>query len=270
MSPNALQHGESPNQHSVGSPSTIVCTHRDIENMESRLFSGREVDTATLWEYLQSQNSTPCRCGQLLSQGDETSLLSLDAGVRDGSVDINARKVVVSSFLESIRNGGVSRSSQLEIINKRTQASGMSWFSLAAPDDNTPTALLTWFSLAALDDKTTTARLTWFLRHGFDINQPVDSSGKTLLHRACQQPARNRFFCQLEYLNTLLENGARLDVTDSDGDNPLHIVAKAGCLAMFLDALLKSANGDPEIIVAVNHDGDTPLSIALRSTSWLG
>ena len=270
MSPNALQHGESPNQHSVGSPSTIVCTHRDIENMESRLFSGREVDTATLWEYLQSQNSTPCRCGQLLSQGDETSLLSLDAGVRDGSVDINARKVVVSSFLESIRNGGVSRSSQLEIINKRTQASGMSWFSLAAPDDNTPTALLTWFSLAALDDKTTTARLTWFLRHGFDINQPVDSSGKTLLHRACQQPARNRFFCQLEYLNTLLENGARLDVTDSDGDNPLHIVAKAGCLAMFLDALLKSANGDPEIIDAVNHDGDTPLSIALRSTSWLG
>ena len=270
MSPNALQHGESPNQYSVGSPSTIVCTHRDIENMEGRLFSGREVDTATLWEYLQSQNSTPCRCGQLLSQGDETSLLSLDAGVRDGSVDINARKVVVSSFLESIRNGGVSRSSQLEIINKRTQASGMSWFSLAAPDDNTPTALLTWFSLAALDDKTTTARLTWFLRHGFDINQPVDSSGKTLLHRACQRPAHNRFFCQLEYLNTLLENGARLDVTDSDGDNPLHIVARAGCLAMFLDALLKSANGDPEIIDAVNHDGDTPLSIALRSTSWLG
>ena len=270
MSPNALQHGESPDQYSVGSPSTIVCTHRDIENMEGRLFSGREVDTATLWEYLQSQNSTQCRCGQLLSQGDETSLLSLDAGVRDGSVDINARKVVVSSFLESIRNGGVSRSSQLEIINKRTQASGMSWFSLAAPDDNTPTALLTWFSLAALDDKTTTARLTWFLRHGFDINQPVDSSGKTLLHRACQRPAHNRFFCQLEYLNTLLENGARLDVTDSDGDNPLHIVARAGCLAMFLDALLKSANGDPEIIDAVNHDGDTPLSIALRSTSWLG
>ena len=270
MSPNALQHGESPNQYSVGSPSTIVCTHREIENMEGRLFSGREVDTAALWKCLQSQNSTQCRCGQLLSQGDETSLLSLDAGVREGSVDINARKVVVSSFLESVCNGGVSRSSLLEIINKRTQASGMSWCSLAALDDKTTTGLLTWFSLAALDDKTTTARLTWFLKHGFDINQPVDSSGKTLLHRACQRPARDRLFCQLEYLNTLLENGARLDITDSEGNNPLHIVAGAGCLAMFLDALLKSANGDPEIIDAVNQDGDTPLSIALRSTSWLG
>ena len=270
MSPNALQHGESPNQYSVGSPSTIVCTHREIENMEGRLFSGREVDTAALWKCLQSQNSTQCRCGQLLSQGDETSLLSLDAGVREGSVDINARKVVVSSFLESVCNGGVSRSSLLEIINKRTQASGMSWCSLAALDDKTTTGLLTWFSLAALDDKTTTARLTWFLKHGFDINQPVDSSGKTLLHRACQRPARDRLFCQLEYLNTLLENGARLDITDSEGNNPLHIVAETGCLAMFLDALLKSANGDPEIIDAVNQDGDTPLSIALRSTSWLG
>ena len=270
MSPNALQHGESPNQYSVGSPSTIVCTHREIENMEGRLFSGREVDTAALWKCLQSQNSTQCRCGQLLSQGDETSLLSLDAGVREGSVDINARKVVVSSFLESVCNGGVSRSSLLEIINNRTQASGMSWCSLAALDDKTTTGLLTWFSLAALDDKTTTARLTWFLKHGFDINQPVDSSGKTLLHRACQRPARDRLFCQLEYLNTLLENGARLNVTDSEGNNPLHIVAGAGCLAMFLDALLKSANGDPEIIDAVNQDGDTPLSIALRSTSWLG
>ena len=270
MSPNALHNGESPNQYSVGSPSTIVCTHRDIENMEGRLFFGREVDTATLWECLQSRNSTQCRCGQLLSQGDETSLLSLDAGVREGSVDINARRVVVSGFLESIRNGGVSRSSLLEMINKRTQASGMSWFRLAAPDDNTPSAILTWFSLAALDDKTTTARLTWFLRHGFDINQPVDSSGKTLLHRACQRPARNRFFCQLEYLNALLENGARLDVTDSEGDNPLHVIAKAGCLTMFLDALLKSANGDLKIIDAVNQNGETPLSIALGATSWLG
>ena len=270
MSPNALRHGESQNQYSAESPAAIVCTHRDIGNMGGRLFSGREVDTAALWECLQSQNSTQCRCGQLLSQGDETSLLSLDAGVREGSIDINARKVVVSSFLESVRNGGGSRSSLLEIINKRTQASGMSWCSLAALDDKTTTDLLTWCSLAALDDKTTTARLTWFLRHGFDINQPVDSSGKTLLHRACQRPARNRLFCQLEYLNALLENGARLDVTDSEGDNPLHIVAKAGCLAMFLDALLKSANGDLKIIDAVNQDGDTPLSIALRSTSWLG
>ena len=241
MSPNMLLCDESSIRCSRDKLSMIACTHLDIENMEDKLFSGRSVCAATIRECLKSQRSTQCQCDQLLPQGDETSLSSLDTGVREGSVDINARKVVVQKFLESI-------------------------------NDRELTLSMSWYSLAGLDDKTTTTRLTWFLRHGFDINQPVDDRGMTLLHRACRRPLidSDRLLCHQEYLKALLDNGARLDVTDSEGNSPLHTIAGAGCLAKVLDTLLKSANGRPEIIDAVNHRGETALSVALGSTSWLG
>ena len=241
MSPNALLCDESSIRCSRERLSMIACTHLDIENMEDKLFSGRSVCAATIRECLESQRSTQCHCDQLLPRGDETSLSSLDAGVREGSVDINARKVVVHKFPESI-------------------------------NDRELTLIMYWYSLASLDDKTTTTRLTWFLRHGFDINQPVDDRGMTLLHRACRRPLidQDRLLCHYEYLKALLDNGARLDITDSEGNSPLHTIAGAACLPRILDTLLKSANGRPEIIDAVNHRGETPLSVALGSTSWLG
>ena len=240
MSPNTLPCDESSIRRSRERLSMIACTHLDIENMEDKLFSGRSVCAATIRECLESRRSTQCQCDQLIPQGDETSLSSLDAGVREGSVDINARKVVVHKYLESI-------------------------------NDRELTLSMEWYSLASKDDKTTTTRLTWFLRHGFDINQPVDDRGMTLLHLACRRPLidSDRLLCHLEYQKALLDNGARLDVTDSEGNTPLHIIARAGCLAKVLDTLLKSANGRPEIIDAVNHRGETPLSVALGSP-WLG
>jgi ankyrin repeat protein len=74
---------------------------------------------------------------------------------------------------------------------------------------------------------------------------------------------RDSWHGRSEAVTMLLTNGARTDVTDSDGNTPLHHAMRSTDAAVA--ALLLDAGADIE---AVNRDGYTPLALACQAANW--
>ncbi|MFZ9362829.1 MAG: ankyrin repeat domain-containing protein [Arenimonas sp.] len=74
---------------------------------------------------------------------------------------------------------------------------------------------------------------------------------------------RDSWHGRSEAVTMLLTNGARTDVTDPDGNTPLHHAMRSTDAAVA--ALLLDAGADIE---AVNRDGYTPLALACQAANW--
>ena len=74
---------------------------------------------------------------------------------------------------------------------------------------------------------------------------------------------RDSWHGRSEAVTMLLTNGARTDVTDSDGNTPLHHAMRSTDAAVA--ALLLDAGADIE---AVSRDGYTPLALACQAANW--
>lgn len=74
---------------------------------------------------------------------------------------------------------------------------------------------------------------------------------------------RDSWHGRSEAVTMLLTNGARSDVTDSDGNTPLHHAMRSTDAAVA--ALLLDAGADIE---AINREGFTPLALACQAANW--
>ena len=80
------------------------------------------------------------------------------------------------------------------------------------------------------------------------------------------RPPIFEFLDDCECIKMLSQHGARLDLTDDSGKNVVHhacIQDESECLT----ELLRLARGDAAVVVAKNHDGNSPLIEALRNSS---
>lgn len=98
-----------------------------------------------------------------------------------------------------------------------------------------------------------------FVASGEDVNSK-DSNGYSAIHAAAS-------YGNADVLRWLLENGGRTDLTDNDGDTPLHVCETAECADLLLE---KGA-----VLTAANLEGLTPYHIAVSECRdemilWLG
>ena len=74
---------------------------------------------------------------------------------------------------------------------------------------------------------------------------------------------RDSWHGRAEAVTMLLANGAHTDITDADGNTPLHHAMRSTDAAVA--ALLMDAGADKE---AVNSEGHTPLALACQAANW--
>lgn len=215
----------------------IVCQHLSISDKVE--FNGRSIIVGENPKALLIRSSG-CQCDILFKES--ANMHNFDALLQDRSIDLNAR---MATFIGC-------------------QAWG-------------PNDVVHWYCPLLPRDQNILDKLTWYLgQDGFDINQAVNADQETLLHQFCRQSCspRQRYIpapvSPFEVVKFLLNKGARLDTRDYQGNTPLHLVSHSGGNSTLMALLLESANGNLEIINAVNNEGVTALTVALRSTSWLG
>lgn len=184
-----------------------------------------------------------CSCEKLFDvENADKNLTNISDLIKSGEVDINARKVTAVKLYRTVSIEGVEE---------------------GHPDNR-------WHSSAKLYDINRSDILKWFIDNGLDINQPVNESGQTLLNYACEQMSNIRDLECHDYIDMLLDHGARLDIADIKGNNPLHISADDSGSVVLMDKFLKKAGRCPKIIDAVNNEGLTPLAISMERSNYFG
>lgn len=118
-------------------------------------------------------------------------------------------------------------------------------------------AMVTFSNLKMLTDYPFVIRI--LLHHGADPNIPESLNNSTPLHNAAQ--------FSVNIVETLVENGAKVNLQDQEGNTPLHLAIKSNneqanfAANYLLDNMLKNAI-DPN---AVNANGETPLYLAQQN-----
>jgi ankyrin repeat protein len=95
----------------------------------------------------------------------------------------------------------------------------------------------------------------YLLVQGADPNLR-DNNGRSPLFYICDPKFVLGQNNTVKYANMLIDNGARINDADDDGNNPLHLACRSG-IAMLADELIKKGAS----ISQKNKNGDTPLNI---------
>jgi len=145
--------------------------------------------------------------------------------------------------------GGLPSSTPLDLASELGHYETMAVLFVNSPPTLQFANLFPWKQSLELNSRNAHLNLVRFFRleNGANVNIRRGLDGKTALHNACRRPV------PLKSVQTLLDHGADVNITDNDGNTPLHCAVAWHHPA---DVLLvqKGANVD-----AKNKDGYTPL-----------
>ncbi|WP_163370804.1 hypothetical protein [Endozoicomonas acroporae] len=216
---------------SVNKLPTIVCHHLSIQPDDAGELNGRQLVVCKT-PTTQLVRSPDCQCDTLFRHN--ANIRELDKLLQDRSIDLHAK-----------------------------DASSISQVSAYGSHDT-----VFWHSPFGVKDQDILDKLAWYLsQEVVDIDQPINHTGETLLHRFCHASCvhrRNSLYWP-DYpehpdnvVKLLLEHGASMK-PDRLGNTPLHTVCKVGATTELMVILLDAVRENPKILNAQNGEGNTAL-----------